>query len=133
MAFHPLNFRQTATLLSKRFGNLNLGINPLAQSLQEMLPLDAVHRPLVHNILQEIYQQNRCSSLDATINIDPTFDALGKLAWDLKSTENADVDALTLIEQIGEYLAEIFTLKPDNKEPEERNRSSPTEPSSNTV
>ena len=133
MTFHSLDFRQTATLLSKRFGNLNLGINPLAHSLQEMLPMDGVHRPLVHNILQEIYQLNRCSSLDATISIDPTFDALGKLAWDLKSAENTDVDALALIEQIGEYLAELITLKPDKNEPDERNSSSSMEPSSSTV
>ncbi|MBT5030965.1 MAG: hypothetical protein HOM55_01580 [Proteobacteria bacterium] len=133
MTYHSLDFRQTATLLSKRFGNLNLGINPLAQSLQEMLPLDGIHRPVVHNMLQEIYHQNRCASLDATICVDPTFDALGKLAWDLKSAKYTDVDALALIEQIGDYLAELFTLKPDNKEPEDKNSTITTEPSSCTV
>jgi hypothetical protein len=106
---HPMqSFRRVIALLSDQFGNLNLGINQNAKSLDEMLPLDGVHRQVVHSMLQGIYRRNKCSSLDSNISIEHTFDALGELAWELKSAKHAELDALTLLEQIGECLAEFW-------------------------
>ena len=112
---HPKqSFRQIVELLSNQFGNLNLGINQHACSLDEMLPVDGVHRQMVHSMLQGIYQQNRCNSLDSRISVEPTFDALGDLAWNLKSAKHAELDALTLLEEIGECLKE--SLSPNEEE-----------------
>lgn len=113
------NFRQIVALLSDRFGNLNLGINQGARSLDEMLPLDGVHRQVVHSMLQDIYRHNACTSLDSTITAEHTFDALGELAWKLKSAQHAELDALSLLEQIGECLAELLT--PSENEPNRNN------------
>jgi hypothetical protein len=107
---HPKqSFRQIVELLSNQFGNLNLGINQHACSLDEMLPVDGVHRQMVHSMLQGIYRQNGCNSLDSRISVEHTFDALGDLAWNLKSAKHTELDALTLLEQIGEYLKELLS------------------------
>ena len=106
---HPKqSFRQIVALLSNQLGNLNLGINQNAHSLDELLPMDGVHRQVVHSMLLGIYQRNKCISLDSNIMMGQTFDALGELAWELKSAKHAELDALTLLEQIGECLAELW-------------------------
>ena len=109
MSAQKQSFRQIVALLSNQFGNLNLGIDQNAHSLDELLPLDGVHRQVVHSMLQGIYQRNKCLSLDSNILLGQTFDALGELAWELKSAKHAELDALTLLEQIGEYLAELWS------------------------
>jgi hypothetical protein len=115
---HPKHsFRQIVALLSNQFGNLNLGINQNANSLDELLPADGVHRPVVHSMLQNIYQRNKCTSLDSKILMSQTFDALGDLAWELKSAKHAELDALTLLEQIGECLAEFWSSTQQDSNP----------------
>ena len=101
-------FRQLVVHLSDHFGNLNLGIDYRANSLEKLLPHDGVQRQTVHAILQSIYQNNQCGDLDSAVSLEHTFDGLGDLGWALRSCDETGVDEITLLEQVGECLAVWF-------------------------
>jgi hypothetical protein len=69
---------------------------------------DAVHYPLVKRIVIDLYKRGRCSKPSDPVSIDLILDYLGDLHFELKSQPGNDLDAMALLEHIGEVSISLF-------------------------
>ena len=107
-----ITFRRLLVELADRIGSQHFPVRENACEIAEVLRPDAVHAELMKRVVRDVYRANHCGHLDASIDADSTFDALGKIRGAIARHENTDVDQLNLLEDIGSQLSDLFETRP---------------------
>lgn len=103
--------------LSDRLGEAQLPVNSHWRRADQIVCADAVHYPLVKRVVADLYKRNRCSNPSDPVTIDTVLDYLGQLQYELSSRSGHDLDAVALIERIGEISVAIFRMEDADDEP----------------
>jgi hypothetical protein len=104
-------------LLADALGEAQLPINPGWTRAAEIVRADAVHYPLLKRVVAGVYKEAGCSKGSDTVELDHVLDCLGHLKYALRDEGGCDLDAVELIERIGEISVGLF-----------RNGDSPEDP-----
>ena len=107
-----ITFRQLLVELADRIGSQHFPVRENACEIADVLRPDAVHAELIKRVVRDVYRANHCGHLDASIDSDCTFDALGKIRGAIARHENTDIDQLNLLEDIGSQLSDLFETRP---------------------
>ncbi len=107
-----ITFRRLLVELAERIGSQHFPVRENACEFADVLRPDAVHAELIKRVVRDVYRANHCGHLDASIDSDCTFDALGKIRGAIARHENTDVDQLNLLEDIGSQLSDLFETRP---------------------
>ncbi len=94
--------------LAEQLGEAQLPVNGRWQRAGDIVRADAVHYPLVKRIIADLYKRGRCSKASDPITINAILDYLGQLHYELKSDPGNDLDAIALVERIGEISVSLF-------------------------
>jgi hypothetical protein len=129
--FFKVQFRIFIQRVAEQLGEAQLPLNPDWQRACDAVRADAVHYPLMKNIVCALYKRNGCSNPRDAISIESVLDYLGQLHYDLKQQNGHDLDALRLIDRIGEISVSLFRFeapgpgpgRPGNTPPETRQGS----------
>ncbi len=103
-----MEFRQYIAQLADALGEAQLPLNPSWRKAAELVRADAVHYPLVKRIVAGLYKQARCSKPSDPLAIEDVLDYLGPLHYELVAEGGNDLDALALVERIGEISVLLF-------------------------
>ena len=76
--------------------------------INDLLSHDAVHHELIHDIVRRVYSENRCGHLDAFIQLETTFTALGRVREQLLTSTLSDVDQINLLDDVGWHTRRYF-------------------------
>ncbi len=101
--------------LAEALGEAQLPVNGRWQRAAEIVRADAVHYPLVKKIVADLYKRGRCSKPSDPISIDAILDYLGQLHYELETEPGNDLDAIELVERIGEISVSLFSASGDPK------------------
>ena len=101
-------FRNLTITLSETIGQHQIPLVHNATHPANVITSDAVHYDLVKKILRRIYRANRCYHLNAKINFQATFDALGQIQAELLDSTESDIDQINLLHDIGASTREFF-------------------------
>lgn len=110
MQFRQITFNHLIFQLAERIGHHHLPFNHRAGDYHEILLDGAVHESLVKTLVRKIYRQNRCSSLNSDVDPETVYKVLGSTRWEMIKTEHADLEAVSLIDRIGECLGEMVEI-----------------------
>ncbi len=101
-------FRQLALTLAESLGEHQIPLVDSADHLRLFVCSDAVHYELVKKVFRSVYKANHCYHLNAPVAFTTTFDALGKIHFELTHSDTADIDQIRLLHDIGESAADYF-------------------------
>ncbi len=107
--------------LSNAIGRHQLSLNESAMRPKELVAPDAVHYDLVKKIALNVYRANRCFHINAPIDRQRTFDALGTIQGELLQSDRTDIDQMNLVHEIGIHCAEFFDSRSDSPAKRVRN------------
>ena len=99
------------TLFQKLQGELGeaaLPLYPEAKGPRELILSQALHPELAKDAAALIFGYNRCSNLLDPITLYPTLDALGSLKAQTLQNNNADIDAIGFIEEMGGLVTQLL-------------------------
>ncbi|MDH3376319.1 MAG: hypothetical protein OEQ39_05050 [Gammaproteobacteria bacterium] len=112
-----ITFRRLLVELADRIGSQHFPVCENASDIAEVLRPDAVHAELIKRVVRDVYRANHCGHLDASIDSECTFDALGKIRGAIARHKNTDIDQLNLLEDIGSQLSDLFETRPATAAP----------------
>lgn len=105
-------FRELVSWWADRLGRHQVPLREEHGDINDLLSHDAVHHDLIHEIVRRVYSQNRCGHLDALIELEDTFTALGHVREKLLKSTLSDVDQINLLDDIGWYTRQYFGRVP---------------------
>lgn len=94
--------------LADELGDAQLPVNGRWRRAGDIVRADAVHYPLIKRIVADLFKRGRCSKPSDPISIDAILDYLGQLHYELKHDPGNDLDAIVLVERIGEISVSLF-------------------------
>lgn len=100
--------------LADQIGRHHLPVVDDAHEISEFLGDDAIHHELVKSVVRSVYRANRCGHLNALISANPTFDAIGKIRGEMLRSKETDIEAIRLMDQIGDLVSQFFTETESN-------------------
>lgn len=103
-----MKFRDLILDLADVVGRHHLPVVEDSHEIGDFLGNDAIHYALVKKLIRSVYRANRCGHLNAEISANPTFDAIGKIRGELVRSADTDLDAIRLLDQIGDYVSRIL-------------------------
>lgn len=103
-----MKFRDLMLRLADQIGRHHLPVVDDAHEIGEFLGDDAIHHELVKRVVRSVYRANRCGHLNAQISANPTFDAIGKIRGELFRSNETDIEAIRLMDQIGDLVSQSF-------------------------
>ena len=101
-------FRELVSWWADRLGRHQVPLREGVEDIRDLLTHDAVHHELIQEIVRGVYCRNRCGHLDAAINLEETFSALGRVREKLLQSRRSDVDQINLLDNIGWYTRQYF-------------------------
>ena len=101
-------YRNLMVFLSDAIGSHQLPLIKEAMRPKEFVAPDAVHYDLVKKIAHSVYKANRCFHINAPVNYERTFNALGIIHGELIRSSKTDIDQMNLIHDIGVRAADFF-------------------------
>lgn len=95
--------------LSEALGEAQLPLNPKWSKACEIVDADAVHHDLISHFLRDVYRAGHCSKGTDHVSLHAVLDCLGQLRYELCDGDSPDLDAVRLVERIGEISVTLFT------------------------
>jgi len=104
----PPRFRELIAWWADHLGRHHVPVQDQTEDINNLLSHDAVHHDLIQEIVRGVYCVNRCGHLDANINLEDTFTALGRVREKLLQSRRSDVDQINLLDNIGWCTRQYF-------------------------
>lgn len=111
---NTVNFKELIGCWAESLGRHQIPLQDQALDINTLLGPDAVHHELIQAVVRKIYCANRCGHLEAPVDLEDTFSALGQIRAGLLGSAEADVDQIDLLDSIGWYTRQYFGLKSES-------------------
>ncbi|GJL81984.1 MAG: hypothetical protein DHS20C01_16180 [marine bacterium B5-7] len=112
-----MQFIEYIQRLSESLGEHQLPIDRNFVRAREIVHPDALHYPIMKQMVVAMYRNNHCSNPTDTIRLEPLFDILGELKFEQQQIDEQDIDAIELLEHIGELTLDLFATSKSNPLP----------------
>lgn len=103
-----MEFRTYISRLSDALGEAQLPLNPRWSRACEIVGADAVHHALISRFVRDVYRAGRCSKGTDPVSLHAVLDCLGQLRYELCDGAAPDLDAVRLVERVGEISVALF-------------------------
>jgi hypothetical protein len=103
--------------LAEQLGEAQLPVNVRWQRAAQIVREDAVHYALMKRVVAGLYKRGHCSKPSDPLTLDLILDYLGEMHYELNNQPGNDLDAMALLERIGEISIALFGSDQTRDEP----------------
>ena len=94
------SFRALMQHLEQSLGSCQVPLRPTATGLKDLFESVPLHSEVLRHICKDIYEQNRCRSLDDPIRAAETYAALAPIRLRVLHSARTDIDLFHFVEQL---------------------------------
>ncbi len=103
-----MTYLELLQALEHQLGYQHLPLNPRARTLKDLFECSPVHHELMRQLTQNLYRVNACRTFSDDVTRAACFDAIGAVRLQAFATQNMDVEAVRLLDNLCRALNEIL-------------------------